>query len=228
MLSEFLKPGATIRTLCVLAHCDDETIVCGGLLARLAANGGKVLAVALCGRDPKRREELQAACRCLGISCAAFDYRDASLTETLFPEIASEITGLIREERPDLLITHDPEFDYNPDHLLLGRCVPYAAQKAGMSETGHRPKLLIAGEVNVPISFPDFLVDVTAQMPAVQAAIACHASQLAAAHKKDYYSRLLAARGHWRGVQAGCGAAMAFRRLPLPVIGDLYGAPAAI
>lgn len=228
MLSHLLEPQAKTGTLCVLAHCDDETIVCGGLLARLAANGGKVLAVALCGRDPKRREELQAACRCLGISCAAFDYRDASLTETLFPEIASEITGLIREGRPDLLITHDPEFDYNHDHLFLGRCVPFAAQKAGMSETGHRPKLLIAGEVHVPIPFPDFLVDVTAQMPAVQAAIACHASQLAAPHKKDYYSRLLAARGHWRGVQAGCGAAMAFRRLPLPVIGDLYGAPAAI
>ena len=228
MLRQFLEPRAKTGTLCVLAHCDDETIVCGGLLARLAANGGKVLAVALCGRDPKRRKELKAASRCLGISCAAFDYQDATLTESLLPGIVSEITGLIREERPDLLITHDPEFDYNPDHLLLGRCVPYAAQKAGMSETGHRAKLIIAGEVNVPIPFPDFLVDVTEQASAVQAAIACHASQLAATHKKDYYSRFLEARGHWRGVQAGCGAAMAFRRLPLPVIGDLYGVPTAI
>jgi LmbE family N-acetylglucosaminyl deacetylase len=228
MLSELLKPGAKARTLCVLAHCDDETIVCGGLLARLAANGAQALVLTLCGRDAGRRTELEAACQCLGVRCATFDYEDAALADAAPSEVVGLVTGVIREEKPDLIITHDPEFDYNADHLFLGHCVVLAAQKAGMSEGGHRPRLLIAGEVHVPIPFPDYLVNVTAQMPAVRKAMASHASQLIASHKKDYYTRLLEARGRWRGVQGGCEMAMAFRRLALPPIGDLYGSPAAI
>ena len=216
------------RVLAVVAHADDETILCGGLLARFAA-GGAATALVVCGADPRRRAEFDAACACLGVAGEALDHGDATLTDADAPALVATVAARIRAFKPDIVVTHDPQFDYNPDHLLLGRLVPLAAQKAGMaSPDGHRPKLVLAGEIHVAIPFPDMIVDISAQMPKMLAAMAAHESQLAAEHKKGYYSRMLEARCRWRGVQGGVDAAMVFRRLPLPVVGDLYARPQAV
>ena len=228
MLAELLGRGDSLGVLCVVAHCDDETILCGGLLARAASQGARVRAVVMCGHDAARKVEFMAACDRLGITGSALDYRDGTLPDEQASAVAALLTEEIRANRPALLVTHDPEYDYNPDHLWLGRQVAHAAQKAGMSGAGHRPELVIAGEIHIPIPWPDYFVDVTTQMPTAIRALECHESQLAAAHKRGFYTRLLEARARWRGVQAGCDHAMAFRRLPLPVIGDLYGVPPAI
>ena len=227
MLPDLFSSQST-RVLAVVAHADDETILCGGLLARFADHGGAA-ALVVCGADTHRRAELEAACACLGVAGEALDHRDATLTDADAPALVATVAARIRASKPDIVVTHDPRFDYNPDHLLLGRLVPLAAQKAGMaSPDGHRPRLVLAGEIHVPIPFPDMIVDVSAQMPKMLAAMAAHESQLAADHKKGYYSRMLEARCRWRGVQGGVDAAMAFRRLPLPVIGDLYARPQAV
>ncbi|NQU45299.1 PIG-L family deacetylase [bacterium] len=228
MLDQILREPAQTVTLCVLAHCDDETIVCGGLLARLAEAGGRVFVQVLCGASSERRREFAQACGHLGVEYEALDYVDATLSEAQFPELVGVASETIRREKPDLIVTHDPEFDYNPDHRLLGRCVAHGAQKAGMHREGHRSGLIVSGEVHVPIPYPDYLVDVTAQMGKVMAAMQCHVSQLTEPHKRDFYNRLIETRGRWRGTQAGCESALAFRRLPLPVIGNLYGRPQAI
>ena len=217
------------RVLAVVAHADDETILCGGLLARAAAAGGCATSLVVCGADAVRRAELEAACGFLRSAHETLGYADATLTDADAPALVQTIAKRIRALKPSLIVTHDPEFDYNRDHLLLGRVVSLAAQKAGMSTPdGHRPILVIAGEIHVPIPFPDYLVNVSDQMDQVLAAMAAHESQLAAGHKRGYYTRLLETRCRWRGVQGGVAAAMAFRRLSLPVIGDLYGEPQAI
>ncbi|HEY3418093.1 MAG TPA: PIG-L deacetylase family protein [Armatimonadota bacterium] len=228
MLDSLLRDPGALRALCVAAHCDDETLVCGGLLARITAGGGSVRVLALCGNEAQRRDELTAACTVLGCWSLALDYTDNSLGEHLLYEVSANITEAIRDFQPHLLITHDPEYDYNPEHRFLANATVFAAQKAGMAASGWRPELLISGEVHTPLPFPDYLVDISAVLPTVLQALACHTSQLTEPHKRDYYTRLLDARARWRGVQAGCDAAMAFRRLPLPVIGDLYAEKPAI
>ncbi|MHB9022566.1 MAG: PIG-L deacetylase family protein [Armatimonadota bacterium] len=228
MLDHMLRHVSALRALCVVAHCDDETLVCGGLLARITTGGGISRVLALCGNDERRRTELSAACDVLGCRSLALDYTDNSLAEHLLFEVTANITAAIRDFQPHLVITHDPEYDYNPEHRFLANATIHAAQKAGMAEAGWRPELLISGEVHTPLPFPDYLVDITDFMPQALQALACHTSQLVEAHKRDYYTRLLDARARWRGVQAGCDAAMAFRRLPLPIIGDLYSEKPAI
>jgi LmbE family N-acetylglucosaminyl deacetylase len=228
VLSELLRDPGNLTVLCAVAHCDDETILCGGLLARVASQGGRAVAHVVCGLEAHRRVELMAACERLGAEAQVLEYQDGALTNASAPEIVDELVRTIRMVKPDLIVTHDPEFDYNADHLWLAERVVYASQKAGMNEAGHRPRLVLGGEIHTPLPFPDYLIDVGAQMPTVLEALACHESQLAATHKRGYYMRLVETRARWRGVQAGCEYALALRRLPLPVIGDLYAAPLAV
>jgi LmbE family N-acetylglucosaminyl deacetylase len=228
MLRQLLAEGHKARALALLAHCDDETILCGGLLARITARGGSAAVLVACGHDDERRAELREACRSLGTECRTLDYSDGALPPGTPPELVERMTALIREAQPELVITHEDTFDYNEEHRVVSRCAQLAAQKAGMSAQGHRPLLVIAGEVNVPIPFADYLVNVDAEMGVLESAMACHKSQLAAAHKSGYYMRMLHARARWRGVLAGCEFAMAFRRLALPVVGDVYHEPQAI
>ncbi|MFP4379634.1 MAG: PIG-L deacetylase family protein [Candidatus Sumerlaeia bacterium] len=222
MLKTLLKGDRAPSTLCVMAHADDETIIAGGLLARIARLGARVKVVILCGRDQVRRTELAEACRILGAEHEILDYMDGTLTPQMEPEILKTVVARIRSDKPELVVTHDPEFDYNKDHLMLGEWVRFACQKAGMSDQGHRPDLVISGEVHIPIPFPDYIVDISEDMDRMLEALRAHKSQLEAGHKQGYYTRLLEQRCRWRGAQAGCDGAMAFRRLPLPVIGDLY------
>lgn len=223
LLESLLQSAENSRCLAVLAHCDDEVVVCGGLLARLRDGGGSVRVVILCGRDGARRLELERACAVLDVEFIVLDYEDARLHEGLFPELVGLVVDHVRDFQPDLVVTHDPDFDYNPDHRLLARCVLHGSQKAGMNDRGHRPDLLISGEIHNALPFPDYLVDVSGQQSRVEEAMSCHTSQISAEYKKDFYHRLLHTRAAWRGAQAGCAYAMAFRRHALPVIGHLYG-----
>jgi LmbE family N-acetylglucosaminyl deacetylase len=222
MLHRLLLESPSPPILCVLAHADDESLVAGGLLARVVEAQGRAKVFVLCGRDSVRRDELAAACSVLGVDWECGDLMDAELTAADRSDVVKRLVALIRREEPAVVVTHDPDYDYNSDHLLLADWTRFACQKAGMSAAGHRPELLISGEVNIPIPFPDYLVDVSAQLPKTIEALERHRSQLEAAHKRGYYTRLLADRCRWRGAQAGCEAAMAFRRLALPVIGNVY------
>lgn len=226
MLKEFLEAPQGKRVLMIAPHSDDETIQAGGLLSRLSRGGAECHALLVCGADEGRCQEMEEACAVLGISWEKRDYQDALLHEGHFPELVNLIRDLIRARKADLVIGPEPEYDYNPDHRLLGRATIQGAQKAGMG--GHRPGLVISGEAHVPQPYPDYLVNADEDMDRVMEALNCHLSQLNIPYKQDYYTRLLEARCAWRGVQGGCRYAFAFKRLALPIIGNLYENPAAL
>lgn len=129
------------KILVVLAHPDDPEFFCGATTARWATAGHEVRYCLLtCGdkgtKDPQqmpvelcrlRQQEQKAAAAVLGVETVRFlDYSDGYLVPNL--ELRRDITRVIRQERPDILVTCDPTTLYvggsrlnHPDHRAAGQ-----------------------------------------------------------------------------------------------------------
>src|SRR5262245_23972525 len=111
--------GRTI--LAVFAHPDDESLTCGGTLARLADAGARV--VLLCASrgergsvsDPAllagsdlagvRTRELHDAAAILGLAdVIILDHRDGNLRWQDVPELHARIVALVEQHRPAAVI----------------------------------------------------------------------------------------------------------------------------
>jgi len=132
-------PERPLVLLAVFAHPDDETFRCGGLLALLAERGVEVNLLTAtrgeagsCGDPPLceaeelgevRERELQRACGALGIKPPAFlDYTDGKLTEVDEEEVVARIKAIIRELRPQILLTWPADgLSGHPDHKAVSR-----------------------------------------------------------------------------------------------------------
>ena len=138
-----------LTVLAVFAHPDDEGFGCGGTLAALVAGGHRVTLVCATNGDvgeisdpglatpatlgAVRQGELRAAMDVTGIQDVRFlNYRDSGMAGTddnshpgcLFqapPErVTTQVADVIRELRPDVVITHDPTGGYgHPDHITI-------------------------------------------------------------------------------------------------------------
>ena len=138
------------------AHPDDEALLTGGLLARTAREGHRVVIVTategelgLAGQDDgaglaeTRMRELVESARALG--CARVvslgfadsglhpDPRDRECFAHQDVEAAAEtLAALLREERADVLTVYDPNGGYgHPDHRQVHRVGSRAADLAG-------------------------------------------------------------------------------------------------
>ena len=147
-----------ISVLGAFAHPDDEGFGCGGTLAMLVARGARVtVAVGTNGdvgeiSDPTlatpetlhlvRQEEMRQAMKITGVQEVRFmGYRDSGMAGT--PEndhprslyqappdrVVDELAQIIRETRPDAVLTHDPTGGYgHPDHTTMCELVTRAFQ----------------------------------------------------------------------------------------------------
>jgi N-acetyl-1-D-myo-inositol-2-amino-2-deoxy-alpha-D-glucopyranoside deacetylase len=133
--------------LCVHPHPDDESIACGGVLARAAAEGVRTVVVTctageegenLAGIDlgdlplvEHRRRELAAAIGLLGVAAHhQLGYRDSGMVGTAandhpdcfhradVEEAARRLAAIVRAERPDAVVSDDANGTYgHPDHI---------------------------------------------------------------------------------------------------------------
>ena len=133
--------------LCVHPHPDDESIACGGVLARAAAEGVTTVVVTctageegenLAGIDlgdvplvEHRRRELADAIAILGVTRHhQLGYRDSGMVGTSandhpdcfhradLEEAARRLAAIIRTERPDAVVSDDADGTYgHPDHI---------------------------------------------------------------------------------------------------------------
>jgi LmbE family N-acetylglucosaminyl deacetylase len=130
------------KILVILAHPDDPEFFCGASLIRWARAGHEIHYVLLTNgnkggnddlqpeqlRSIRQKEQLQAAA-IIGVRHVQFlDHEDGFLMSTL--EIRREIVRIIRQEKPDILVTCDPTLLYNwfgrinhPDHRAAGQVV---------------------------------------------------------------------------------------------------------
>jgi LmbE family N-acetylglucosaminyl deacetylase len=163
---------AGLSVLAVFAHPDDEGFGCGGTLAMLVARGAQVTLVCSTNGDvgeisdpilatPEtlaqvRQAELRRAMVLTGIEDLRFlGYRDSgmagaadnhhpdSLHQAEPDRVVAQLAGIIREVRPEAVITHDPTGGYgHPDHIAVHQHVSRAFSLAGdpaVPGQGHPP-----------------------------------------------------------------------------------------
>ncbi len=142
----FDKWDSPQRILVILAHPDDPEFFCGGTIARWVLAGHQISYCLLtCGDKGtsdrsltpdalciQRQNEQMAAAAVLGVHQVRFlDCPDGYLVPDL--ELRKEVTRVIRQEQPDVLVTCDPTNLYvretylnHPDHRAAGKATPDA------------------------------------------------------------------------------------------------------
>jgi len=139
----------TRSVLAVFAHPDDESLMCGGTLARLADAGVRV--VLMCASrgergsvsDPAlvpdgdlgavRVRELREAAAVLGIDeVVALDHSDGDLRWNDVPEFHADIVAAIERHRPEAVITFaENGFYWHLDHIGVHERTYTAVQSFG-------------------------------------------------------------------------------------------------
>ena len=123
-------PPTPHRVLAVMAHPDDIEFMAGGTVARWARAGAELHYCLLTdgnsgGRDPSlipaalaviRRAEQQAAGALFGVAGYTFlGHPDGRLVASV--DLRLEIARVIRQVRPDTVLTCDPRFLYSPWYI---------------------------------------------------------------------------------------------------------------
>ncbi|HEX2118991.1 MAG TPA: PIG-L family deacetylase, partial [Acidimicrobiales bacterium] len=143
------------------AHPDDESIATGGVMAKAADEGHRVVLVVAtkgeCGEVPegflepgealwqRRVEETLAAAEILGVARVEFlGYEDSGMVGTPendrpesfwqadVDEAAGRLAAILTEEKADILTVYDENGSYgHPDHVQVHRVGVRAAELAG-------------------------------------------------------------------------------------------------
>jgi len=214
--------------LVVAAHPDDETLGCGGTIARLTQQGTEVhvafLADGVGARDPgqakeeelaARREAARSACRIVGANPPTFyDLPDNQLDTVSLLEITQRVEALIERYKPDAVLAHHAG-DVNIDHQRVHEAVVTACRP----QPGHPVRRLLFFEVasstewqptdSAPAFRPQVFVDIAQTLPAKLEALRAYEAEM----RPWPHSRSLAAAEHharWRGATVGVEAAEAF------------------
>jgi LmbE family N-acetylglucosaminyl deacetylase len=167
------------------AHPDDEALLTSGTMARAAAEGHRVVLVvatdgelglasqayAVGGLAARRRQELDASARALGVARVEhLGYADSGLGPDPLPdppgrtrfvradteEAAQQLAAILEEEQVDVLLGYDANGGYgHPDHKKVHEVARRAAQLAGT------PRLL---EATVPRDTITRAIDIAARI----------------------------------------------------------------
>jgi LmbE family N-acetylglucosaminyl deacetylase len=125
-----------LRIICFGAHPDDCELKAGGVAALWAAKGHHVKFVSVTNGDighwkmdreslaKRRKEEVEACAKVLGIATEVLPIHDGELEPTLANR--KTITRLIREWKADIVMSPRPN-DYHPDHRYTGVLVQDSA-----------------------------------------------------------------------------------------------------
>jgi LmbE family N-acetylglucosaminyl deacetylase len=143
-----------LRLLGVFAHPDDESLGCGGILARYAAEGVETYVVTATRGErgrigherpgaaivaPVRERELRAATAELGVrEVTLLDYLDGELDRVDPRAAAARIAAHVRRIRPQVVVTFAVDGGYgHPDHVAISQLT--AAALVAAADPAFRP-----------------------------------------------------------------------------------------
>lgn len=215
-----------MRVLAVGAHPDDLEILCGGTLARFVAEGHEVVMCNATYGDRGsfehtseeiariRLAEARRAAEIAGAEHATLGFSDSEVNAGDRDQLLA-VVDLVRDTRPDLVITHSPE-DYMSDHNEISKLVFAASFHATLPllETGKPHHGVVA-----PLYYMDTLmglgfqpveyVDVTSTIETKTAMLEAHESQLGWLRDHDGVDVVEQMRTTTRFRGQQCGAAYA-------------------
>ena len=218
-----------MRVLAVGAHPDDLEILAGGTLARFATGGDEVV---MCHATTGNRgsfvhtadeiaavrlDEARRAAAVIGAQHVTLGLGDGEVSAA-DPEQKRRVVDLVRDARPDLIITHHPQ-DYMGDHnevsKLVFECSFYATLPLWESDRPHH-------RVVTPIYYMDTVfgvgfvpseyVDVGPVMDSKVAMLSAHESQLTWLREHDGIDAVeqMTVASRYRGMQCGAEYAEGF------------------
>ncbi|MGH9392887.1 MAG: PIG-L deacetylase family protein [Terriglobales bacterium] len=164
------------------------------------------------GNAQQREQEARAAAALLQAEIDFVDFRgDCHLDAT--PANAVRLAAEIRRFQPQIVLAPQPGPNQHPDHIACGTLVRDAcrlARYAGLADLKALAPVRISQLYFYDITqhglrAPDIVVDITSVVPAWEAVMRCHASQVQA---KGYLDLQLAAArllGLSIGVEYACG-----------------------
>ncbi|MFP4323869.1 MAG: PIG-L deacetylase family protein [Anaerolineales bacterium] len=192
--------------LVIAAHPDDIDFGVAGSVAKWTAHGARVTYCIVTdgssgSNDPNidleeliatRQNEQTRAAAAVGVNDIRWlGYKDGTLTPSL--ELRRDLTRLIRELKPERVVTFDPttiipagrNYINHPDHRATGEAALYAVFPSAESRPIF-PELLIEGyephkvkDLYMVLSDDtNTYVDISDHIEAKAEALACHASQL--------------------------------------------------
>jgi N,N'-diacetylchitobiose non-reducing end deacetylase len=186
------------RILCIQPHPDDNEVGAGATIAKLAENGCEIyfltvtdgrlgtsdLSFSVKDLIETRKKEMQNAADFLKVkNVFSLGYRDnIPVGES---ELAHKIVEIIREVKPQAIMTVDPWLPYesHPDHRKVGMAATEAALFASnprypyIDENSAYDTCQIEAMAFYNTAFPNTFVDITGYMDKKLAALAIHKSQ---------------------------------------------------
>ena len=202
------------QALILVAHADDETLGCGGVIQKLIKKGWKVEVVILSngvldvrGKIEDNRSGTKAACAKLGIGEPRFmGFLDQRFDQVPMADLAGSVGGL--GLKPDLIITH-VDSDLNMDHRLTCE----VAKIVGRPKS--KPISLLGCEIpNTSFwngtAFPaNYYVDITEEIDMKVEAFSCYENELQE-YPLPWSRKGLKLLAQYHGMQSGFQFAEAF------------------
>ena len=224
-----MSSASARRILVVAPHADDETLGCGGTIARRAAEGCEVHVAVVTGHGAtphplwpaslwdRIRGEARSAALALGVHRLHFEEVPAALVaDQPVWQLNKAIGGLVESIQPDVLYAPFP-FDLHKDHREVFHALSVAWRTS--SATGRKLRAVYCYEVpsethwNAPYLEAGFLpnvwVDIAAHLETKLRALACYESQIRPAPDARSVDAVRAL-AVWRGSQQAMAAAEAF------------------
>ena len=222
-----------MKVLAVGAHPDDIEFLCAGTLAKYNRQGHEVaIAIVTNGQLgssilPKdeiaavRRAEAEVSAAVIGAEFYWLGYPDGFLFNNADARL--RLIDLVRQVRPDLILCHDPENDYHPDHVTSGRIiwdihvmgtVPNIV--TNQPPCSKMPAIAYMDTIGGVNFIPGQYVDISADIEAKRQMLLCHKSQQQ--WMTDRYGvttvSMMESFARMRGFQCGCSFAEGFRVPP--------------
>ncbi|MEV4243901.1 PIG-L deacetylase family protein [Streptosporangium canum] len=229
------------RVLVVTAHPDDVDFAAAGSIAQFTDRGVEVTYCVVTDGDAGgfdreldnggmaglRRTEQTNAAKVVGVTDLRFlGYHDGTVVQSL--DLRRDITRVIRQVRPDLVITHTPERNYefiapsHPDHRAVGGSAldavypdarnpytfPSLLSEEGLEAWTVREVWLNGGQT------PNHHIDITDTFERKISALRAHVSQTS---HMEGFDDFLRSRFSQLAAEAGLGEgryAEAFQRVP--------------
>lgn len=156
-----------MKILVLVAHPDDEVIMCGATIDKLVEKGHSVTVTFYTHNDQayfsnenqkerRRRAALEAknSSKILGFNLNFLEFKDMEVEKNKGVLIQKTIKE-IRRVKPDVIITHHFG-DKHIDHKTLGEIVPEANFQSGCSLCGGNrkwtAKVIMQGEINLEMT----------------------------------------------------------------------------
>lgn len=242
MISKDKAPFTPKVVLAIGAHPDDIDFGAAGTIAAWAKDGARIEYVVVTdggkgtadvGTTPEqlvqmRQSEQRSASQTLGVAEVHFlTYPDGELEVTA--ALKKDLVRLIRQVRPDTVVTLDPTMIYSEkhgiinhsDHRAVGQATldaiyPLARDHLSFPDLFTDEKLepfKVAHALLIHLDKHDCLIDVSGTFDLKLAALQCHVSQFTDMNKVGEQVRDIATT---LGQEAECEYAESFVRLDLP------------